>query len=158
MLIGLGPGFVAGVNCHAVIETNRGPHLGRVFWQGKAEEDTRLPEQVSGYRGERVLRSPADGILHAEANLGQILDAGDLVATVAGKPVRAPFTGVLRGLVQDGLAVTLDMKIGDIDPRINPQLAVQVSDKALSIGGGVLEAMLSDPYIGASLGKTHASG
>lgn len=158
MLIGLGPGFVAGVNCHAVIETNRGPHLGRVFWQGKAEEDTRLPEQVLGYCGERVLRAPADGVLHGEAILGQILDKGDLIALVAGKPVTAPFNGVLRGLVQDGLAVTRDMKIGDIDPRINPQLAVQVSDKSLSIGGGVLEAMLSDPYIRAQLGKTHASG
>lgn len=158
MLIGLGPGFVAGENCHAVIETNRGPHLGRVFWQGSAQEDTRLPEQVSGYRGERVLRSPADGMLHAEVMLGQILDEGDLVAWVAGQPIRAPFKGVLRELVHDGLEVTSGMKIGDIDPRCDPELALHVSDKALSIGGGVLEALLSNPVIRTSLGKAHAAG
>ena len=158
MLIGLGPGFIAGENCHAVIETNRGPHLGRVFWQGCAEEDTRLPEQVSGYREERVLRAPADGVLHTEVMLGQILDVGDLVAWVTGQPVRAPFKGVLRGLVHDGLEVSVGMKIGDIDPRLDPQLAYQVSDKALSIGGGVLEALLSDPAIRLKLGRAHAAG
>ncbi|HQP08623.1 MAG TPA: selenium-dependent molybdenum cofactor biosynthesis protein YqeB [Anaerolineaceae bacterium] len=158
MLIGLGPGFLAGKNCHAVIETNRGPHLGRVFWQGGAQEDTRLPEQVAGYRGERVLRAPADGVLQAEVMLGQILDEGDLVAWVAGQPVRAPFKGVLRGLVHDGLEVSVGMKIGDIDPRLDPRLVYQVSDKALSIGGGVLEALLSDPAIRSQLGRTHAAG
>jgi len=158
LLIGLGPGFIAGVNCHAVIETNRGPNLGRVFWHGRAEEDTRLPEQVSGYRSERVLRSPVDGALHTEVKLGQVLDEGALVAWVAGQPVRTPFKGVLRGLVHDGLEVTRGMKIGDIDPRCDPELAFHVSDKALSIGGGVLEALLSNPEIRAGLGKAHAAG
>lgn len=155
MLIGLGPGFEAGVNCHAVIETNRGPTLGRVLWHGHAQQDTRVPEQVSGYSAERVLRAPVNGILQSVANLGDILAAGELVATVEGQPVVAPFKGALRGLVQSGLRVTQGMKIGDIDPRCNPQLCSMVSEKALAIGGGVLEALLSNPEIRMQLGCSH---
>jgi xanthine dehydrogenase accessory factor len=153
MLIGLGPGFTAGKNCHVVIETNRGPYLGRVYWHGSCQEDTQEPEKVMGYSHERVLRSPAKGILHEVAIIGDILHPGDLIATVDGKPVNAPFSGVLRGLVQNGLEVTAGMKIGDIDPRCDPQLCRMVSDKALAIGGGVLEALLSNPEIRMQLGK-----
>ncbi len=155
MLIGLGPGFEAGVNCHAVIETNRGPTLGRVLWHGCAQDDTRVPEQVSGYTTERVLRAPVAGVLQAITNLGDILEEGELVATVDGQPLIAPFKGALRGLVQSGLRVTRDMKIGDIDPRCNPQLCSMVSEKALAIGGGVLEALLSNPQIRNQLGCSH---
>jgi xanthine dehydrogenase accessory factor len=153
MLIGLGPGFTAGKNCHAVVETNRGPYLGRVFWNGSSQEDTQTPEKVMGYSHERVLRAPVDGILHEVASIGDILHPGDLIAMVEEKPVNAPFLGVLRGLVREGLKVTAGMKIGDIDPRCDPQLCRMVSDKALAIGGGVLEALLSNPEIRMQMGK-----
>jgi len=143
LIIGLGPGFVAGKNCHAVIETNRGHMLGRVIWEGAPEEDTGIPEEVQRHRAERVLRSPADGILEAKAEIGDHLEADQLVAEVGGKPVLAPFKGILRGLIHPGIQVSRGMKIGDVDPRDDPRYCALISDKSLSIGGGVLEAILS---------------
>lgn len=145
LVIGLGPGFTAGENCHAVVETNRGHNLGRVFWQGSAEADTGIPESVSSRRSERVLRAPTDGILAAHAQLGDHLEQGQLVAEVGGVPILAPFKGVLRGLAHPGIPVTKGLKVGDLDPRDNPAYCRLVSDKALAVGGGVLEAILSQP-------------
>jgi xanthine dehydrogenase accessory factor len=141
--IGIGPGFTAGKDCHAVIETNRGPHLGRVIWSGSAQDDTRTPEKVGVHRGERVLRAPIEGPVAAVKPIGTLLKEGDIVARVAGAPVVAPFDGVLRGMIQDGIVAEAGEKIGDIDPRGDVRLCWLVSDKALSIGGGVLEAVLS---------------
>lgn len=147
LVIGLGPGFNAGENCHAVVETNRGHSLGRVFWQGSAEADTGIPESVSSRRSERVLRAPGDGVLVAHAQIGDHLDQGQIVAEVAGLPILAPFKGVLRGLVHPGIAVKKNLKVGDLDPRDDPAYCTQVSDKALAVGGGVLEAILSRPEL-----------
>ena len=143
LMIGLGPGFTAGQDCHAVIETNRGPFLGRVIWQGMAEPDTGVPERVAGYQSERVLRAPAAGQLETLVNIGATLPKGQPVAQVAGLILTAPFDGVLRGLLPSGLEVAADEKIGDLDPRGDIRLCSLVSDKALSVGGGVLEAILS---------------
>jgi xanthine dehydrogenase accessory factor len=147
LVVGLGPGFVAGENCHAVIETRRGPFLGRVIWQGSAEPDTGLPDPVSHFEVERVLRAPVDGILITHAEIGDHLQAGQLVAEVAGVPVTSLFPGILRGLLKSGLVVRKGLKIGDLDPRDDPRLASLVSDKSLAIGGGVLESILSKPEI-----------
>jgi xanthine dehydrogenase accessory factor len=147
LVVGLGPGFVAGDNCHAVVETRRGPFLGRVIWQGAAEPDTGLPDLVSQVQVERVLRAPVDGILMTHAEIGDHLQAGQLIAEVAGVPVRSLFPGILRGLLKPGMAVRQGLKIGDLDPRDDPRLARWVSDKSLAIGGGVLEAILSKPMI-----------
>lgn len=151
LVIGLGPGFVASANCHAVVETMRGHSLGRVIWQGAALPNTGLPDTVSGRAAERVLRAPAAGILQAHAAIGDWLESGVLVASVSGQQVRAPFSGVLRGLLHPGLSVQPGMKIGDLDPRADPSYCSLVSDKALAIGGGVLEAILARPEIRARL-------
>lgn len=143
LVIGLGPGFVAGQNCHAVIETNRGPMLGRVIWQGSGEPDTGVPERVQNRSADRVLRAPVDGVLEGRAEIGSILEEGQPVAEVNGQAVLAPFQGVLRGLLHSGLEVQRDVKIGDVDPRGDAQLAGLISEKALAVGGGVLEAILS---------------
>jgi xanthine dehydrogenase accessory factor len=143
LLVGLGPGFVAGDNCHAVIETNRGISMGRVTWQGPAENNTFLPEAVAERQAERVLRAPADGVMEAYAEIGDHLESGQIIAQVAGESVKAAFKGVLRGMIHPGLRVSKGLKIGDLDPRDNPQLCVQVSDKSLAVGGGALEAILS---------------
>jgi xanthine dehydrogenase accessory factor len=147
LYIGLGPGFEAGVNCQAVIETRRGPTLGRVFWRGGPDPDTGQPDGDPA----RVLRAPADGELVTRLNIGDHVKAGQVVAEVAGLTVIAPFPGILRGLHHPGLAVTRGLKIGDIDPRDDPRLCQMVSDKALSVGGGVLEAILSKPELRAQL-------
>ena len=130
-----------------MVETNRGPFLGRVSWQGTAEADTRLPDPVQGHSERRVLRAPADGIVEARAEIGDLLEENQLVAEVGGQPVMAPFAGVLRGLIHPGLKVAQGTKIGDVDPRAEPRLCGLVSDKALAVGGGVLEAILSRPNL-----------
>jgi xanthine dehydrogenase accessory factor len=153
LVIGLGPGFVAGENCHAVIETNRGHTLGRVIWEGPPLADTGIPESVNHQGVSRVLRAPADGPLLAHAEIGEHLKAGQLVAEVAGRSVQAPFNGVLRGLIYPGVEVTVGLKIGDVDPRNDPRYCRLVSDKALAIGGSVLEAILSRPTLRPYLWK-----
>jgi xanthine dehydrogenase accessory factor len=143
LVIGLGPGFTAGVDCHAVVETKRGHHLGRVIWQGTADRDTRVPEPTEGRAEERVLRAPVPGEMHGLKPIAAIVREGEAVAEVDGKAVRARFDGVLRGLLHDGLRVEKGMKLGDVDPRLDPSLCTLISDKALAVGGGVLEAVLS---------------
>jgi len=141
-VVGLGPGFGAGLDVHAVVETNRGPHLGRVIWRGAAEADTGEPGEVGGRRASRVLCAPAAGRLHALHSIGDIVEKGTIVAEVAGTPIRAPFPAVVRGLARDGLIVRAGMKVGDLDPRLDPGLCRLVSDKALAVAGGVLEAIM----------------
>ena len=145
MLIGLGPGFTAGVDCHAVIETNRGHFLGRVIWEGQAQDDTGIPGNVQGFQKERVLHSPQDGLLKPVVNIGSLVDRGQTLAYVDKMPITAPFSGLLRGMAHSGLTVKKGMKVGDVDPRLDPSLCHFVSEKTLAIAGGVLEAMLTKP-------------
>jgi xanthine dehydrogenase accessory factor len=151
VIVGLGPGFEAGVNCTAVVETSRGHTLGRVYWQGVPEPDTSLPDPVGPYQTERVLRAPADGILTPHVQIGDHLEPGQLIADVSGQPVAAPFKGILRGLIHPSVPITRGLKIGDLDPRDDPRLCTLVSDKALAVGAGVLEAILSRPNLRSHL-------
>jgi xanthine dehydrogenase accessory factor len=143
LVIALGPGFEAGVDCHAVVETLRGHDLGRVYWEGSAEADTGQPEPVQGRTGERMLRAPADGIFAGLRAIGDMVEAGDELARVGSDTITAPFAGVVRGLIHDGVPVTAGLKVGDLDPRGVREYCFLISDKARSIGGGVLEAVLA---------------
>lgn len=136
--IGLGPGFTAGENCHAIIETQRGHTLGRVSWSGSANPDSGQPEGDP----RRVLRAPADGPLIGYAQIGEHCEPGQVIAEVNREKIVAPFSGVLRGLLHPGLEVSKGLKVGDLDPRDQREYCFLVSDKALAIGGGVLEAIL----------------
>ncbi|MDP1545488.1 MAG: selenium-dependent molybdenum cofactor biosynthesis protein YqeB [Anaerolineales bacterium] len=136
--IGLGPGFSAGENCHAVIETRRSHTLGRVYWEGSAQADSGQPEGDP----RRVLRAPANGFVNPLKKIGEYCTEGEKIAVVHKKPVLSPFDGVLRGLMHPRVEVTKDMKIGDIDPHNDASVCSLVSDKALAVGGGVLEAVL----------------
>ena len=141
--IGLGPGFRAGNDVDAVVETNRGPDLGRVLWTGTTEVNTGIPGSVMGFTEQRVLRAPASGTVHVLRDITAIVEEGDVVAEVSGTSILAPFKGVVRGMARDGLAVSRGTKIGDIDPRLDTTLCFRVSDKSLAIAGGVLEAILT---------------
>jgi xanthine dehydrogenase accessory factor len=154
LVIVLGPGFEAGKDCHAVIETNRGHRLGRVIWNGAAESNTGTPGSVQGHASDRVLRAPADGYVTPRAAIGDRLAEGDAVAAVGELPVVAPFDGVLRGLIHPSVRVTRGMKIGDVDPRAVPEHCFTISDKSLAVGGGVLEAILSAPQLAVLLRNT----
>lgn len=143
LMIGLGPGFIAGVNCQAAIETNRGHRLGRVLWNGAPEEDSGIPDKVLGIDVKRVVRAPASGVLHVHAEIGDHVEEGQIIAEVDGQPVRSMLRGVLRGMMHPGLRVPQGLKIADVDPRDDPSYCYLISEKSLAIGGGVLEALLS---------------
>lgn len=147
LVIGLGPGFTAGEDCHAVVETNRGHDLGRVYWQGSAQPNTGAPAPVAGYAQERVLRAPASGRFWPQVDFGDQVGVGDVVGVVEQDgmrtPVQAAAPGMIRGLLYPGLTVWPGMKIGDIEPRVQPEFLHTISDKALAIGGAVLTAILS---------------
>jgi xanthine dehydrogenase accessory factor len=139
-VVALGPGFSAGSDAHAVIETQRGHTLGRVIWEGEALADTGVPGTVGGYGGERVLRSPVAGVFRSARDIGDHVDRDAVVGEVGDVPVCSQLDGVLHGLLRSGLEVTAGFKLGDVDPRGDREQCFMVSDKALAIAGGVLEA------------------
>jgi xanthine dehydrogenase accessory factor len=142
LVIGLGPGFEADKDVHVVVETNRGHNLGRLFYSGKAEPDTGIPGAVQYYSKERVLRSNADGIFKGDREIGDIVTKGEIVGRVDTNVIKAEIDGVIRGLIRSGTEVTKSLKIGDIDPRGIKEYCYTVSEKALALGGAVLEAIL----------------
>lgn len=142
LVIALGPGFNAGVDCHLVIETNRGHDLGRVIVEGCAAPNTGRPGEIAGYTAERVLRSPAAGVFVSRLDIGQRVRKGDIVGRVGEAPVTAAIDGVLRGLIGSHAEVRAGMKVGDVDPRGTIEHCDSVSDKARAIAGAVLEGIL----------------
>jgi len=142
VVIGVGPGFTAGTDCHAVVETMRGHYLGRALYQGSAQPNTGIPGLIGGFAGERVLRAPADGVFRQLLDIGAQVKLGDIAAEVNGVPMTCTLDGVLRGILPDGTPVRKGMKAGDIDPRCKIEHCYCASDKALAVGGGVLEALL----------------
>ncbi len=142
VVIGVGPGFEAGVDVDAVVESQRGHNLGRVFYQGKAAPNSGIPGVIAGVGKERLLKAPCAGSFKGEAVIGDVVKAGQRVASVEGQPVVAVIDGLLRGLLADGLTVTEGFKVGDVDPRIDPDYCSLISDKARAIGGAVLEAVM----------------
>ncbi len=141
-VIGLGPGFRAGRDVHIVIETNRGHSLGKVIDDGEAEPNTGIPGNVGGYTRERVLRAPSGGIFRGKKKIGDRIVKGDIVAEVGSVPVEATISGVLRGILHDGLMAEPHMKVGDVDPRASRGHCLTVSDKARAIAGAVLESVM----------------
>lgn len=143
LVIAVGPGFSAGEDCHVVIETVRGPHLGECIFEGSALPDTGIPGEVGGYTIERLIQASADGIMEPVAEIGEIVAEGQLVAYTGGQPVYAKLRGIIRGMLQEGVEVRKGMKIGDVDARCREELARTISDKSHRIGCGVREAISS---------------
>ena len=141
-VVGLGPGFTAGLEVDAVVETQRGPDLGRVIWTGTAEPDTSLPSPVLGFTEKRVLRAPRTGTFHGRVAIGAVVIPGDVIGEIDGEVVTTPIAGLLRGVLKDGVHVPAGTKIGDVDPRGPGVNAALISDKARAVAAGVLEAIL----------------
>lgn len=150
LVIALGPGFEAGVDCHAVVETNRGHNLGRVMTSGFAEPNTGVPGDIAGHTAARVLRAPTAGLFHSDHRIGDRVREGEVVGEVDGAPVRAGVDGVLRGLLRSDTPVPTGLKLGDVDPRCAPEHCHTVSDKARALGGAVLEAIMRHCNRGAA--------
>lgn len=142
VVIGLGPGFVAGTDVHMVIETNRGHNLGRVITLGAAEANTGIPGAIGGYAAERVLRAPSTGLFLARLEIGDTVRCGEVVGDVAGMEIKAGISGVVRGLIRSHIEVPQGLKLGDIDPRGDKSYCYTISDKGRAIAGAVLEAIL----------------
>ena len=140
-VVGLGPGFVAGVHCDAVVETKRGHHLGRVIWDGSAAPDTGVPGELGGAAAERVIHAGAAGQLTWQVGFGEMVGAGQQLGSIGDMPVTTKIGGIVRGLIAPG-EVTMGLKIADVDPRPDPDMIEHISDKALAVGGGALEAVL----------------
>lgn len=143
IVIGLGPGFCAGKDVHAVVETKRGHHLGRVLYEGEAIQNTGVPGIIAGYGKERVIHAPAEGILHIEKQIGEEVEKGDIIAWIGEVPVKATISGIVRGMLREGYPVKKGLKMADIDPRITEKDNCHyISDKARCVAGGTLEAIL----------------
>jgi len=153
--IGLGPGFVAGDDVDAVIETLRGHELGRAIYKGSAAHDTGVPGEIAGFSRERIVRASAEGRVRHVCNIGDIVTKGQTVAYVDKVRVAAPIDGVLRGIIHDGVYVKRGMKMGDVDPRGEVRNCFTISEKALAVAGGVLEAIL---HIGFKKGRLKEGG
>jgi xanthine dehydrogenase accessory factor len=152
IVIGLGPGFIAGTDCHAVVETLAGHNLGRVIYSGVAEVDTGLPAPPEIYlnpacntgfdANELVFRAPTEGVFKAEKEIGDVVLKGDRIGKINDMDVLATADGVLRGCIHDGVSVKTGLKLGDIDPSGDISRVDQISEKSNAIAGGVLEACL----------------
>ncbi len=143
LVIGLGPGFHAGNDVHIVIETNRGHNLGKVIHEGEAEPNTGIPGDVAGFSAERVFRAPESGCFHTDKNIGDRVQANEVIAFVDDSPIKATIPGIIRGILRNGAVVHQGMKLGDVDPRGIQDYCYTISDKARTIAGGVLEAILA---------------
>lgn len=141
LVICLGPGFTAGEDCHAVIETKRGDTLGHPIYEGQAIPNTGVPGMIGGYAMERLIRASADGTMEPVKYIGDEVRKGELLAYTGDEPVYAQIDGIIRGMLQPGVRVRKGLKIGDVDPRKNPALVYRISDKARKIGVGVCEAI-----------------
>ena len=152
-VVGLGPGFTAmadvsgevpeeSIAVDAVVETDRGHQLGRVFYEGTASEYDGIPGEREGYTTERVLRAPRGGTWETAVAIGDLVEASETVGYIDGEPVETQISGLVRGLIHDDLDVSEGTKLGDVDPRGASVDYEKISDKALCLGGGVLEAVL----------------
>lgn len=142
IVIGVGPGFEAKVDCHLVVETKRGHYLGKVIEEGSAIPNTGVPGNIGGYTKERIIRASSNGKIKPVVAIGDFVKKGDIVAYIDGVEVLAEIDGIVRGMLQEGIEVFKGMKSGDIDPRCEKDHCFTISDKARSIGGGVLEAIM----------------
>ena len=154
LVIGVGPGFTAGVDVDLVIESMRGHNLARILEEGSALPNTGIPGNIGGFTKERVIHAPAEGFIQNIHQIGDVVEAGTEIARIyenmdesgnfsgASVAVPATITGIIRGLIREGYHFPKGFKIADIDPREGElKNCFTISDKARSIGGSVLEAV-----------------
>jgi xanthine dehydrogenase accessory factor len=143
LVISLGPGAVCGREAHLIVETNRGHDLGRLIETGSAAPNTGIPGSIGGFAAERVMRAPIAGRVRCVRAIGDLVQAGEIVAWVGDQPVRTQIAGVLRGILRDGVSATPNLKLADVDPRGEVRACFTLSDKSRTISGAVLEAILN---------------
>lgn len=155
LVIGLGPGFRAGIEAHRVIETNRGPHLGRIIDEGEADPYTGEPLVIEGHGRDRYLYAPVAGTFRTAFEIGMVVEANQVVGEVGAVQLKTQVAGMIRGIAKDGLAVTAGTKLVDIDPRAREELASELSAKAWTIAEAVLEAIRTWQFAGDAASRRH---
>ena len=142
LVIGLGPGFYASRDVHMVVETNNSENLGRIIFDGRAEEDTGIPVAVGGLSIERVIHSPEDGLFLAQKQIGDTILTDETVASVAGHPVKVKIDGIVRALLKSNIEVKKGTKLGEVDPTACVEHCYSIRPRMRAIAGGVLEAIM----------------
>ena len=142
LVIGLGPGFEAGKDVHMVVETNNSERLGRVILKGGAEKDTGIPVAIGGLTHERALHAAGGGLFQTDRDIGGLVSAGEVIASVGGQPVEAEIGGIIRALLRSGTLVKKGTKLGEIDPSGDKEACYTIRPRMRAIAGGVLEAIL----------------
>ena len=141
LVIGLGPGFTAGKDVHMVVETNHGINLGKVIFDGEAEENTGTPVEIGGLTNERIIWAPRPGVFTTEMNIGDSVAANQTIGFIDGQPIVAPLSGILRGLLRSGVTVPEGKKLIEVDQVNDKAICNFIADKIRAIGEGVLEAI-----------------
>lgn len=141
-VIGVGPGFIAGKDVHAVIESYHNENLGKVITEGAAEPDTGIPVYIGGFAFERAIHAINDGQFKSEKKIGESICAGDIIAEVSNQPIKAEIGGILRGLLRNNIVVKKGTKLVEIDPVSPEEVCYTIRAKMRAIAGGVLEAIL----------------
>jgi len=142
LVIGIGPGFVAGEDAHLVVESNNSNNLGKVIVEGEAEADTGKPVEIGGLSKERVIWAEDAGVFTTTKNIGDAILANDIIGNIGETPLPAPISGMLRGLLRNEVKVLAGAKLVEIDPVNDKSVCFSIRDKMRAIAGGVLEAIM----------------
>jgi xanthine dehydrogenase accessory factor len=142
LVIGAGTGFYAGRDVHIVVETNNSNNLGRVIFNGEAESDTGTPVAIGGLTKERVVWAPRAGIFTTNMEIGDRVDAQKIIGRIGDLFIKAPIDGMLRGLLKNGVKVSKNTKLIEVDQVNDSAVCYDIRDKMRAIGGGVLEAIM----------------
>jgi xanthine dehydrogenase accessory factor len=140
LVIGLGPGYVPGHNCHVAVETQWGESMGKLLREQPTAARRGGPQPLGGIGGERFAIASASGAWHTECRLGQPVRAGEEIGRVGEQAVRAPISGFLRGLARDGVAVSAGRRLAEVDPRAEPDV-FGLGERPRAIANGVVEAL-----------------
>lgn len=138
LVIGLGPGFTVGENCHRAIETGW-DDLGRIVEAGSTAALHGEPRSILGRGRERLVYAPAAGPFLSDRAVGDLVDSGERIATIGTHELTAPLAGVLRGLTRSGVTVDKGTKVIEIDPRGKAAPVTGLGERPRRIAEGVIQ-------------------
>ncbi|HUB63356.1 MAG TPA: xanthine dehydrogenase [Methylocella sp.] len=138
--IGLGPGFTAGANCDFAIET-RPAKTGRIIEQGATDEADGVARRLGSAGAERFVYSAMPGRWHTAIEIGTRIFKDFIIGHLGGEAVRAPFDGILRGVVRDGIEVPAGVKLLEVDPRGRAANWTGTDSRARTIATAVSKAV-----------------
>jgi len=140
LAIGLGPGFASGVNCDVAIET-RPAKAGLIIHEGCTDQPDGISQRLGDHAGERFVRADFTGRWNTAIEIGTRVFKDFVVGHLGNMPVRAPFDGILRGIVRDGTEVPAGSKLLEIDSRGRHANWTGTDERGRLIADAVAEAI-----------------